>query len=98
MKSFSTLLLLSAWSLVTSRAAAEAPCCLCESCEDVPSENADVITVSPFGAPEGTTCTDLARDVLDLIGESDMCSSIVSNYRSGCCIVCKLLKPSRWRK
>jgi len=77
----SAVLLLFACAFTPSLASPSS-CCLCEHCEDVPEENDAMITVSPFGKAEGTTCGELALDVLD---GSDMCVAIQTEYQAGCC-------------
>jgi len=57
-----------------------------DSCQDVAVEKMDMLTLSPFHEEEGTTCLELAMDLLDGAEEGDeTCESVRANYQRACC-------------
>jgi len=70
--------------LVLPAVASAYDCCLCDHCDDVAPETANMITVDPLRDGAATTCGDLALDVLE-IQDEETCKMIQTKYQNGCC-------------
>jgi len=60
-------------------------CCLCDKCEDVAESKVGMFTLSPFRDEEGTTCGEVALELLDVEEGSETCSAVRADYQVACC-------------